>query len=93
MPLALPAVTEPPLLNAGRSLVISSIEESWRMYSSESTTVSPFRPFTVTGVISSRNRPAFCAALAFCWLASANSSCCVRGIWKAVATFSAVLPM
>ena len=47
----------------------------------------------VIGVISSLNRPAFCAALALCWLATANSSCASRVIWNAVATFSAVTPM
>ena len=40
-----------------------------------------------------RDFPAFCAALAFCWLLAANSSCICRVIWNLVATFSAVVPM
>jgi len=63
------------------------------MYSSSLTTTSPLRVFTVTGAISSLKRPAFCAALAFCWDARANASCSSRVIWKARATFSAVMPM
>ena len=93
IPLAFPAVTVPSLVNAGRSLAIPSMLESWRIYSSSDTTVSPRRPFTVTAAISSRNRPAFCAADALVWLANANSSCSSRVIWYARATFSAVLPM
>ena len=60
---------------------------------SQLTTVSPLRPFTVTGTISSLNLPAFCAALALCCDPTANSSCCSRVSWKAFATFSAVVPM
>ncbi len=93
MPEALPAVTVPSLLKAGRSLAIASAVESWRIYSSSATMMSPLRPFTVTGAISSLKRPDFCAAEAFCCEASANASCCSRVIWYLVATFSAVLPM
>ena len=93
MPDALPAVTVPSLLNAGRSRAIVSMLASWRIYSSSATTTSPLRVFTVTGAISSLKRPAFCAALAFCCEPSANWSCCSRVIWYLVATFSAVLPM
>ena len=93
MPEALPAVTVPSLLKAGRSFAIASALASWRMYSSSLTTTSPLRPLMVTGVISSLNRPAFCAALALCWLATAKASCSSRVIWKARATFSAVVPM
>ena len=41
----------------GRSLASVSTLASGRMCSSRSTTVSPFRPGTVTGTISSANRP------------------------------------
>ena len=64
-----------------------------RIYSSLSTTTSPLRVFTVKGAISSSNLPAFCAASALFWLASANSSCCSRVICHCLATFSAVVPM
>ena len=93
IPDALPAVTVPSLLNAGRSRAIPSIVESSRIYSSSETITSPLRVFTVTGSISSLNRPALRAAEAFCCEARANASCCSRVIWKFVATFSAVLPM
>ena len=80
MPDALPAVTVPSLVNAGRSLAIVSVLASWRMYSSSATWMSPLRVFTVTGAISSLKRPDFCAADAFCCEASANASCCSRVI-------------
>ena len=51
-----------------------------RMYSSLSTTMSPLRPLTVTGTISSLNLPAFCAASALFCEATANSSCSSRVI-------------
>jgi hypothetical protein len=89
----LPAVTEPSLAKAGRSLAIASIVAPWRMYSSCSTTVSPFRVLTVKGTISSAKRPAFCAASALFCEATANSSCWSRPICHCWATFSAVLPM
>jgi hypothetical protein len=60
------------------------------------TTVSPFFPGfpgTLTGEISSPNRPASIAARAFAWLASANSSCCWREIDRSFASFSAVSPI
>src|SRR5215203_1866018 len=66
-PLALPAVTVASgssLPMIGRSLARVSTFESGRMCSSRSTTVSPFRPLTVTGPISSANRPASTAAAA-----------------------------
>ena len=66
MPEALPAVTVPSLENAGRRRAMPSMFESWRMYSSSATWMSPLRVFTVTGAISSLNRPLFCAAEAFC---------------------------
>ena len=78
-PLAFPAVTVPSLLNAGRSLAIISAVLSWRIYSSSLTTMSPLRPLIVTGVISSLNRPLFCARHSPCvGYATANASCCSR---------------
>ena len=47
----------------------------------------------ITGTISSLNLPAFCAASALFWLATANSSCWPREISYFFATFSAVVPM
>ena len=79
-PEALPAVTVPSLEKAGRSFCIASIVAPGRIYSSLSTTTSPLRVLTVKGAISSLNRPAFCAASALFWLASANSSCSSRVI-------------
>ena len=62
MPLALPAVTVPSLEKAGRSLAMVSARCPGRMIRPRSTTMSPLRPFTVTGAISSLNRPAFIAS-------------------------------
>ncbi len=93
MPDALAAVTVPSLSNAGRSLATLSMVTPDLMYSSCETTVSPFLPLIVTGVISSLNLPAFCAASALFCEATANVSCCSRVICHCLATFSAVLPM
>ena len=79
MPEALPAVTVPSLTKAGRSLASVSSVVPGRMYSSWSTTMSPFRVLTVTGTISSLNLPAFCAASALFCEATANSSCSCAG--------------
>jgi hypothetical protein len=92
-PEALPAVTLPSLAKAGRSFATVSSVAPWRMYSSWSTTVSPLRPLMEKGTISSANLPAFCAASALFWEATANSSCCSRVICHWLATFSAVWPM
>jgi hypothetical protein len=93
MPEALAAVTEPSLLKAGfRPATLSSVAP-WRMYSSWSTTVSPLRPFTVTGAISSANRPVFWAASARFWEVTANLSWSSRVICQRAAMFSAVWPM
>ena len=93
MPEALAAVTVPSFSNAGRSLAMPSSVVPCLGYSSASTITSPLRLLIVTGVISSLNLPAFCAASAlFCDL-TANSSCCWRVICHCLATFSAVLPM
>ncbi len=51
---------------------------------------SPFFCATATGVSSASKKPLFCAATAFCWLASAILSCASRPMLKSTATFSAV---
>ena len=93
MPDAFAAVTVPSLEKAGFSFATESKVAPARMYSSFSTTTSPLRPDTVTGAISSLKRPAFWAASALFWEATANLSCSSRVIWNWVATFSAVVPM
>ena len=81
-PEAFPAVTvasgsSRPMI--GRSRARASRLVSGRMCSSRSTTVSPLRPGTVTGTISSANRPSACAAAARRCERTANSSCsCAR---------------
>ena len=93
-PEALPAVTVPALSNAGRKPAKASALVFRLMYSSvENTTGSPFFWGKSTGVISSLNLPAACAAAAFCWLASASASCISRLMLFCLATFSAVMPM
>ncbi len=92
-PLALAAVTVPSFLNAGlRPCIPSSVAPS-RIYSSVSTMVSPLRPLTVTGTISSLKRPDARAVDALFWLPTANRSCSSRVIWYFSARFSAVMPM
>jgi hypothetical protein len=73
-PEALAAVTVPSLLKAGRRPETLSRVAPWRMYSSWSTTVSPLRPLMVTGAISSGEPPAFWAASALFWEATAKAS-------------------
>jgi hypothetical protein len=46
-----------------------------------------------TGVISRARWPAFWAATALSWLASAMRSCASRSMWNSAATFSAVSGM
>ena len=92
-PEALAAVTDPSLVKAGRSPETLSSVAPWRMYSSWSTTVSPFRPFTMTGTISAAKRPAFCAASARFWEVTAKRSWSSRVICQRAAMFSAVWPM
>ena len=87
------AVTVPSLLKAGFSFATASMVAPWRMYSSVSTTTSPFFEAIFTGAISALNLPAFCAASALFCEATANSSCCWRVICHCLATFSAVPPM
>ena len=77
--LELPAVTVPPSLKTGGSFARRSSDVSRRGPSSASTTVSPpffpdAGPGTVTGTISSSNRPASWAATAFSWLWRAKRS-------------------
>ena len=55
---------EPWLLDSGLSLASDSSDESRRGASSTSTTVSPLRPLTVTGTISSGRRPSSVALIA-----------------------------
>ena len=93
MPEALPAVTVPSLEKAGLSLAMASSVAPWRGYSSSLTTMSPLRPATVKGTISSLNFPAFCAASALFCEATANLSWSSRLICHLVATFSAVVPI
>ncbi len=93
MPEALPAVTVPSFRKAGRSLATVSSTTPGRMYSSLSTTTSPFLPLIVKGMISSLNLPPFWAASALFCEATAKVSCASRVIWNSRATFSAVLPM
>ena len=87
------AVTLPSFVKAGLRPCMASRVAPWRMNSSLSTMVSPLRPLMVTGAISSSNRPAFCAASALFWLATAKASWSARLMWKASAMFSAVWPM
>ena len=94
MPEALAAVTVPSLgSKAGRSLAMPSRVTPSLMYSSLSTTVSPFLPLMTTGAISSLNLPAFLAASALFCEATAKLSCSSRVICHWRATFSAVVPM
>jgi hypothetical protein len=60
------------------------------MCSSRSTTTSLFRPLTVTGTISSANRPCSVAAAARRWLRTAYSSCSSRLMAYSRRRFSAV---
>src|SRR6185437_13939570 len=55
--------------------------------------IGPFFDGISTGMISSLNRPAFCAASVLFWLFTANSSCSSRVTAYSLATFSAVTPM
>ena len=93
-PEALPAVTLPALSNAGRRPASASALVFLLMNSSAAKTIgSPFFCAMLKGTISSLNRPASCAAAAFCCEASASASCCSRVMPYFLATFSAVMPM
>ena len=95
IPELLPAVTEPPSVrNAGRSF--ASASRSCRRagaHRATTTVVSPLRCGTSTGTIWSSKRPASMAAMARCWLSSANASWRSRLTPHRSATFSAVSPI
>ena len=94
MPEAFAAVTVPSLANAGLRPVTDSRVVPGLMNSSAAKAIgSPLRCGIITETISSANLPAFCAASALFWLATANSSCCAREMSYCLATFSAVTPM
>jgi hypothetical protein len=69
----LAAVTVPSLRKAGFNCGIFAISQV-KGVSSRSTSVSPLRPFTVTGTISARNAPFSIAASARCTERAANVS-------------------
>ena len=91
--LELPAVTMPPDRTTGRSLASTSAVVPSRGPSSVSTTVSPLRPRTVTGTISSLKCPAAMAASAFSWDRTANASASSREMPSTAASSSAVSGM
>ena len=78
MPDALPAVTQPFLLNAVGNFASTSIVVSGRMWSSRAKSSVPFRVFSSTGTTSSSKRPSAQARAASCWLRIAYSSCASR---------------
>ena len=89
-----PAVTEPSLTNAGRSLASFSMVSPSLGPSSVSKTVTfPFLSFSSTGRISSANFPLFTASTARLWLSSAKASCSSLLTPNRFATFSAVVPL
>src|SRR5476649_1056864 len=93
-PDALPAVTLPALSKAGRNPAsTSALVLRLTNSSAAKTTGSPFFCAMENGRISSANRPASCAAAAFCCEASASASCRSRVMPYCFATFSAVIPM
>ena len=93
MPELLPAVTEPPARNAGRSAASASGVLSGRGCSSRSTRVTePLRPGTLTATSWPAKRPASMAAPARRWLSAANASCRSRETAHWSATRSAVSP-
>src|SRR4051812_15734797 len=82
----LPAVCEPWSPESGLSFDSVSSDVSRRGASSISTTVSPLRPLTVTGTISSGRRPSSVALIASSWLRSAQRSMSARVISSSSAT-------
>ena len=88
-PAALPAVTVPFDLKAGRKAASLAAEVFARTASS----CVIFWPATATGVISASKRCAAWALTAFYCDFKANASCSARLIWNLLATFSAVIPM
>ena len=93
MPEELAAVTIPPSLNAGRSLLMPSTVTPLRGPSSVSKIMVSFFFFTSTGTISSLKRPSTCAFSHLFWLHAANSSSCCLVSPQSSATFSAVIPI
>ncbi|MCY1229665.1 hypothetical protein D9M72_420380 [compost metagenome] len=89
----LPAVTIEPPLTTGRSPASTSMVVPARGPSSVSTTVSPLRVFTVTGTISSLNRPAAMAASERSWERTAKASASSREMPSTRPTSSAVSGM
>ena len=92
MPDALPAVTEPSLLKAGRRLASVSRVVSGLGCSSRDA-VNGLRPPTSTSTISSAKAACASAVAARRCDSTANSSCCPRETPYLAATFSAVTPM
>ena len=88
----LAAVTVPSLPKAGRSEAILLMSQVPGV-SSRATTVSPLRPFTVSGVISASKSPSATARRARRTDSVANASCCARLKWYFAAVASAKHPM
>ena len=93
MPEALPAVTVPSFLNAGRIPASFSAVVPGFGCSSVSKMVSPLRDFSVIGTIWSLKRPSSIAIAARRCDSAANSSCSSRVISHFSARFSAVIPI
>ncbi len=89
----LPAVTDPPLLNAGFSLPRDSIVVSGFTCSSVSKTISPLRVFRTMSTIWDLKRPSAIAAAARRCDSTASASCSSRVMPHFVTRFSAVMPM
>ena len=92
-PEALPAVTVPSFLKAGRIFARSSRVDVGRMCSSVSMITEPLRLLISTGTICSLKRPSAMAAAARRWLCTASASWSSRETCHFSATFSAVMPM
>jgi len=89
-----PAVMVPSAANAGRSFPRLAAVVSGRMPSSASTrTGSPLRCGTLTGVISSANRPLATARPARWCDCAANSSCSALVSWWRPLCFSVEAPI
>ena len=91
--LALPAVTEPSFVNAGRSLARPSIELSARKPSSTSRPVFAMHCSGVRAIISALNQPFLVASAARRWLSTLKASCSARVTPQVLAVWSAALPM
>ena len=93
MPQALPAVTVPSLVKAGRRPAIASIVAPSRIYSSLSTTVSPLRPFTVTGDDLVLEAAGLLGGFRLVLRGHGETVLLLAGDLPLLATFSAVMPM